>query len=133
MTDDALTTDELCAATGATRRQVQLWRDKGVLKPTLLQGRAWYDSRDAYLARLAAQLSQRGIGFNVRRRILAAVDRHQAPRPPYYIVTWDEHVRFVTTTDRVLALVKAAPSSVVVVEVVLARTPAGGGTNGDHR
>lgn len=117
-----LTTRELCAATGATEREIQYWQETGLLqcvKESLSSygciTRKVFPRTELPLARLAKRLGRFPSG---RRRVVAAIRRAQMI-PPYFVV-FDKsgrRVRFAACGLDVVDIAIAAKSGVLVCEV----------------
>lgn len=118
---DTLTTRELCAATGATEREVQYWYETGLIHCGHVAGRGRagiqciFPRAELTLARLVKQLYRFPSG---RRRVVAAIRRHRMI-PPYFVVfdAKGRRVRFADSNADVIEIATAAKGGVLVCEV----------------
>jgi hypothetical protein len=117
-----LTTRELCAATGATERQIQWWSQEGILRPQLMPGPGYngrsrvFPRSELPLARLAVRLGKHYA--STRRRVIAAIRRAHVV-PPYFVVfdRLGRRVRFAECGLDVIEIAIAAKGGVLVCEV----------------
>jgi hypothetical protein len=116
-----LTTNELCAATGATLREIQWWCQEGMLQPDAgrRQGGGLpirvFEPFEVAMTRLALCMRHYP---KAKRRAIAAVRRaHSLPR--YLVIEGrtGKKIHFAATNAEVLELAKAARGGVIVAEV----------------
>jgi hypothetical protein len=107
----ALTTRELCAATGASARQIRYWLRTGLIDP----------SDPIWLIRLRLALVKRfGTNAEVAERVLlACAIRRRRPSAPFFVVTdsLGKNLQITRSKRRVFSIAKNATRGVVVVEV----------------
>lgn len=115
---DTLTTRELCAATGATERQLQWWEETNLLQCEKYGGSGHsrvFSRSEVPLVRLALRLHHFP---SARRRVIAAIRRHHMI-PPYFVVfdAKGRRVRFADSNADVIEIATAAKGGVLVCEV----------------
>jgi hypothetical protein len=119
-----LTTAELCAASGATKRQVQVWSEYGLLKCSMVKmsgrGRGHvrgFHEREVLCARVAATLWKRRVGSIARRRALTMLAQNLKLDPPFWLIVEGRDVHLTRVKRDVIEIALGATRGVVVVEV----------------